>query len=88
MYTHQEIGVNLVYPGFMDADYDGEDEYADLSWLDALLDEVDDFIAGPGGGNIIVGCNEYGLVRWAPGAGTFMDDLMDLFEDRGMNYAL
>jgi hypothetical protein len=88
MYTHQDVGVNLVYPGFMDADYDGENEYVDLSWLDARLDDVDDFIAGPGGGNAVVGSNEYGLVRWAPGAGAFMDDLMGLFEDRGMNYAL
>ena len=32
--------------------------------------------------------NEFGLMRWEPGADDFMDDQMDLFEQRGMNHAL
>ena len=32
--------------------------------------------------------NEFGVMRWEPGAAKFMDDQMDLFEQRGMNYAL
>lgn len=88
LYTHQETWVNLSYPGYMDADYDGRNEYVDKFWLESYLSQMDDFINITGGGNIVVGCNEYGLVRWAPGAAVFMDDLMDLFEQRGINYAL
>ena len=32
--------------------------------------------------------NEFGLMRWEPGAHTFMDDQMDLLEQRGINHAL
>ena len=85
LYTHQDVGEGLTYPGFIDADYDGIAEYVDKNWLDSLLGAVDDFMSA---NNVPVGCNEYGLVRWAPGGSVFMDDLMDLFEQRGINYAL
>jgi len=32
--------------------------------------------------------NEFGVMRWEPGAADFMDDQMNLFEDLGMNHAL
>ena len=32
--------------------------------------------------------NEFGLMRWEPGAAAFMADQMDLFEQRGMNHTL
>jgi Cellulase (glycosyl hydrolase family 5) len=86
-YTHQEEGGPLTYPGFMDTDYDGVTEYVDKSWLDNLLGALEEFISS-NGGNVVAGCNEYGVVRWVPGAAVFMDDLMDLFEQRGINYAL
>jgi hypothetical protein len=69
----------------MDVDYDGVDEYIDKSWLDALLGKTDEYKSTY---NVQVGCNEYGIVRWVPGAAAFMRDLMDLFEQRGINYAL
>ena len=84
-YTHQETGDNIKYPGTFDADYDGDKEQVDKNWLRNLLSIVDDFKATH---SVPVSCNEYGLVRWAPGADTFMDHSMELFEDRGMNYAL
>ena len=85
VYTHQWIDDYLTYPGYFDADFDGEIEYVDKTWLNELLGAVDYFKANY---NVMAGCNEYGLVRWAPGAAVFMDDLMDLFEQRGINYAL
>ncbi len=87
VYTHQEPGGTLTYPGYFDADYDGESEYVDKTWLDSLLGAVDNF-KFTYGADIPVGCNEYGVVRWVPGGAQFMDDLMDLFEQRGINYAL
>lgn len=38
--------------------------------------------------NVPVVVNEFGVVRWVPGAADFMDDQMDLFEQRGVNHAL
>ena len=38
--------------------------------------------------NAPVAVNESGLMRWEPGAHTFMDDQMDLLEQRGINHAL
>jgi len=35
-----------------------------------------------------VAVNEFGVMRWEPGADAFMADQMDLFEERGLNYAL
>lgn len=32
--------------------------------------------------------NEFGAVRWTPGAAEFIADQISLFEDRGMNHAL
>jgi hypothetical protein len=88
LYTHQAVDGTYTYPGYIDTDWDGIDEYVDKSWLDRLLSNADEFIAGKGGGTVVVACNEYGIVRWVPGAAVFMDDLMDLFEQRGFNYAL
>lgn len=86
LYTHQEAGGTVTYPGWIDTDYDGTDEYVDKSWLNNLLASVDQFKST--NATAAVGCNEYGVVRWIPGGATFMDDLMDLFEQRGINYAL
>jgi hypothetical protein len=85
VYTHQQEGENIDYPGRFDADYDGSPEYVDKDWLKGLLSIVDDFKTQ---NNAAVSANEFGLVRWAPGGHTFLDDLMDLFEQRGMNHAL
>ena len=38
--------------------------------------------------DVPVAVNEFGLIRWEPGAAQFMGDIMDLFEQRGMNHAL
>ncbi|NIM14112.1 MAG: hypothetical protein GTO45_18875, partial [Candidatus Aminicenantes bacterium] len=53
----QEPGGTLTYPGYFDADYDGESEYVDKTWLDSLLGAVDNF-KFTYGADIPVGCNE------------------------------
>jgi hypothetical protein len=78
-YTHQWPGENVSYPGRLH----GTD--FDRGWLNGLLGTVDRFSAGHGAP---VAVNEYGVQRWAPGGAQFMTDLMDLFEERGMNHAL
>jgi len=89
VYTHQEPDAQgslpFTYPGEFDTDYDGEDELFDRAWLENLLATVDTFAARYG---VPVAANEFGVMRWEPGAADFMDDQMDLFEQRGMNYAL
>ena len=85
VYTHQEPNGKNEYPGSFDTDYDGDKEYVDKKWLQNLLSIVDDFKSDH---NVPVSCNEYGIARWVKGAAAFMDDLMSLFEERNMNYAL
>jgi len=86
VYTHQEPpDLTNSYPGVFDADEDGNDDQVNRDWLDNLLTTIDTFTATH---NVPVAANEYGLMRWEPGADAFMDDEMDLFEERGMNYAL
>lgn len=85
-YTHQEPGALVnTYPGVFDANEDGSDERVDRAWLDDLLSVIDDFQSAY---RVPVAVNEFGVMRWVPGAARYMQDLMDLFEQRGMNYAL
>ena len=86
VYTHQEPpDLTRTYPGTFDADWDGEPEPVDRAWLEALLATVDEFQTEHG---VPVAVNEFGVMRWEPGADAFMADQMDLFEERGLNNAL
>jgi hypothetical protein len=85
IYTHQEPPLTNTYPGIFDTDWDGNDDQFNRAWLDTLLSTVDDFVATHG---VPVAVNEFGVMRWEPGADKFMDDQMDLLEQRGMNHAL
>lgn len=86
VYTHQdESNLQFNYPGEFDTDWDGDADQFNRAWLDNLLATVDSFIETHG---VTVAVNEYGVIRWVPGAAQFMDDQMDLFEKRGLNYAL
>ena len=86
VYTHQDwSNLQLNYPGEFDTDWDGDADQLNLAWLDNLLATVDSFIETH---EVTVAVNEYGVIRWVPGAAQFMDDQMDLFEKRGLNYAL
>ena len=86
-YTHQgaRSWSENTYPGEFDIDGDGEDDQFNRAWLDHLLSTVDRFKAAQ---CAPVAVDEYGVNRWVPGAAGFMDDQIDLFEQRGMNHAL
>jgi hypothetical protein len=84
-YTHQERGANLSYPGFFDTDFDGDSETFDLTWMQDYLTTLDRFRAET---DRHVTIEEYGLVRYAPGAASYLNDVMTLFEDKGLNYAI
>ena len=84
-YTHQLPPLTISYPGEMDLDYDGAADSFDEGALERLLANVDAF-QGQHGGAMAV--NEFGPMRWQPGAAAFMRDQMEVFERRGMNHAL
>jgi hypothetical protein len=74
-YTHQEPPPTRSYP---------DDEF-NRTWLDGLLSTIDDYKTTH---SVPVAVNEFGVMRWEPGADDYMDDEMDLFEQRGRNHAL
>ncbi|MBE9569258.1 MAG: cellulase family glycosylhydrolase [Proteobacteria bacterium] len=84
-YTHQTPPLENSYPGTFDADYDKKLDQVNRSWLDTLLQTVDQVAAA---NDAPVAANEFGVMRFEPDASQFMDDLMGLLEQRGMNYAL
>lgn len=84
-YTHQEGRLTLTYPGVFDTDFDGTKDEFNRDWLDNQLSIVDTFASDHG---VPVAVNEYGPMRWQPGAAAFMDDQISLFEERGLNHAL
>jgi hypothetical protein len=84
-YTHQEGRLTLTYPGVFDTAFDGTKDEFNRDWLDNQLSIVDTFVEDHG---VPVGVNEFGPMRWQPGAAEFMDDQMSLFEQRGLNHAL
>ncbi len=85
-YTHQEPdSVQCSYPGLCDTNWDGQKEQLNKGWLETLLSAIDTFTAKY---RVPVAVNEFGVVRWVPGAAQFMDDEMGLFEEKGMNNAL
>ncbi|UCG17660.1 MAG: cellulase family glycosylhydrolase [Phycisphaerales bacterium] len=85
VYTHQDPSGAHTYPGSFDADYDEVDDQVNRDWLDELLATVDAFTTAH---DVPVAVNEFGIMRWQPGAAEYMDDLIGLFEQRGMNHAL
>ena len=84
-YTHQELPADNAYPGSFDLNWDGSPDPFDRNWLDDFLMTIDAYKQEHG---VIVGVNEFGAVRWAPGAAAFMKDQMEMFEKRGLNHAL
>jgi len=85
VYTHQEPPLNYSYPGVFDTNWDGTADQFNRQWLADLLVKIDDYITLHG---VSVAVNEFGVVRWEPGAAEFMNDQMGLFEEKGLNYAL
>lgn len=84
-YTHQNPPLTNSYPGQFDIDGDGVDDQFNSAWLNNLLSTMDTFAITH---RVQIAVNEFGLIRWEPGAARYMDDLISLFEQRGVNHAL
>jgi hypothetical protein len=84
-YTHQPPDGRNSYPGAIDLDYDGRPDEFNREWLEDLLTPLDQYAANTGAP---IAVDEFGVNRWVPGAAAYMDDLMDLFEQRGINHSL
>ena len=84
-YTAQEAWVKHEYPGRFDLDWDGASDDFNLEFLENLLSTLDDYSTEH---SVPVGVDEFGVVRYAPGAAVYIDDIMGLFEERGINYSL
>lgn len=82
-FSHQNPGENVSYPGAFAVD--GVVTTVDRDWLSSLLSVVDNFQKTHGA---TVAINEFGVKRFAPGAAAYFRDQTDLFEQRGINYAL
>ena len=85
VYTHQEFPLLNTYPGSFDMDYDDQLDDFNREWLQDWLSIPADYAEEQ---NITLAVNEYGVVRWEPGAAEFMRDQMEIFEGYGWNYAL
>ena len=88
-YTHQQPDdrgrLANTYPGEMDLNWDGEPDSFDRDWLESALAPLDEFRKTRG---MPVAVNEYGVTRYEPGAAAYLNDLMGLLENRGLNHAL
>jgi aryl-phospho-beta-D-glucosidase BglC (GH1 family) len=85
-YTHQDADkAVLSYPGVFDADYDNRQDKVDKDWLNAWLSPIDAYKAKTGAPLAI---SEYGIKRWVPEAASFIRDELDIFEAKGLNYAV
>ncbi len=88
-YTHQETGADgsfaNKYPGRFDIDEDGIMDDFNKGWINNLLGAVDAFKAKYG---TPVAVTEYGVIRWEPGADSFLNDEIGLFEKHGLNHAI
>jgi hypothetical protein len=88
-YTHQEPDASgslpVTYPGELDFDWDGQADPFDRAWLESWLSVAQDYMSEHG---VPVAANEFGAQRYEPGAAQYLEDVMDLFEELGINYAL
>lgn len=78
-YTHQGQRDHVSYPDEIWG------ERFDRDWIDTLFDTVDAFAKA---NNAPVAVDEFGVVRWAPNAESYLADMMGIFEGRGLNYAI
>jgi len=84
-YTHQQPPAANTFPGEFDLDWDGEPDTFDLAWLEGFISIITDFRNEQ---DVPVAVNEFGVMRWVPGAADFMYSQMTVFENLGVSYAL
>ncbi len=84
-YTHQEPDGENTYPGSFDVDWDNAAENVDKNYLSGLLNPVRRYQQKQG---VPIAIDEFGVKRWVPGAWLYLNDLLNLFEQAGWNYAI
>jgi hypothetical protein len=84
-YTHQQPEDQRPYPGNFDVTWDNLPDRFDRDWLLNWLAPILAFREQTGAP---VAVNEFGVVRWAPGAADFLRDEIEFFEQNGLNHAL
>jgi hypothetical protein len=83
VYTIQEPDeIEIIYPSVVE--YYGEEVLFNKDWLTERLSPVVKFSETY---NVPVFVGEFGVLRWVPGAGQYILDLITLFEDYGWGYA-
>ncbi|MEK6676507.1 MAG: cellulase family glycosylhydrolase [Planctomycetota bacterium] len=82
-FTHQGKDEQISYPG--EINIDGQSVTVDLAWLQRQLSIINEFQQAHA---VPVAINEFGVVRWSPGAGAYYRDQTELFEERGINHAI
>mgnify|MGYP005847589249 CR=1 FL=1 len=85
LYTHQPIGAERPYPGHFDVTWDEIPDRFDRDWLAAYLAPLRAFHEQTGAPAVV---NEFGVVRWAPGAAEFLRDEIEFFEENQVNHAI
>ncbi len=83
VYTHQKAP-STKYPGYFDADGDGRREKVDRNFLEKYLSPAVGFAKR---NKVPLAVTEFGAVRHCPGVHTFLDDIIDILESNGWNYA-
>lgn len=88
IYTHQASDTTTCtcHGHQCDLDEDGANDLLNKAWLKNNVFSITDAFSNAHG--VPVAANEFGLMRWEPGADAFMLEQMDLLEARGMNNAL
>ncbi|HWL95289.1 MAG TPA: cellulase family glycosylhydrolase [Phycisphaerae bacterium] len=82
-YTHQAAGAGPTYPG--DMTIDGQTVTVDAAYLQSLLAPVEEFKNEHG---VPVAINEFGVMRWAPGAALYYRDQVAAFATLDINHAV
>lgn len=85
LYTHQKPEEDKPYPGEFDITWDGLPDRFDRAWLESYLAPLNEFRQRTGAP---IAVNEFGVVRWAPGAADFLRDEIAWFEAHGLNHAI
>lgn len=82
-FTHQSSAEQIAYPSAINID--GQVVSVDRNWLEGLLSTIDGFQQSY---SVPVAINEFGVVRWSPGAGEYFRDQTELFEEHRINHAI
>jgi len=87
VYSNQDSGANITYPGTFDGNYDNVPDTINKAWLEAnYVNTVDVFRAAHN--NPPMAVLELGVARFAPGAATYISDHISVVESRGLHHAL